>query len=26
MPPDSQTLGIIFPKEDGVLCGVDIAR
>ncbi|MEO0096369.1 MAG: carboxylating nicotinate-nucleotide diphosphorylase [candidate division WOR-3 bacterium] len=26
VPPDSQTLGIIFPKEDGVLCGIDIAR
>ncbi|MCX7995426.1 MAG: carboxylating nicotinate-nucleotide diphosphorylase [candidate division WOR-3 bacterium] len=26
VPPDAQTLGIIFPKEDGVLCGVDIAR
>jgi len=26
VPPESQTLGIIFPKEDGVLCGVEIAR
>lgn len=26
IPPDVQTLGIIFPKEDGVLCGVHIAR
>ncbi len=26
IPPDAQTLGIIFPKEDGVLCGVNIAR
>ncbi len=26
MPPDAQTLGIIFPKEDGVLCGINIAR
>ncbi len=26
IPPDAQTLGIIFPKEDGVLCGVHIAR
>lgn len=26
IPPDAQTLGIIFPKGDGVLCGVNIAR
>ncbi|MEO0136436.1 MAG: carboxylating nicotinate-nucleotide diphosphorylase [candidate division WOR-3 bacterium] len=26
VPPDAQTLGIIFPKEDGVLCGINIAR
>ncbi|MGQ9663725.1 MAG: carboxylating nicotinate-nucleotide diphosphorylase [bacterium] len=26
IPPNTQTLGIIFPKEDGVLCGVNIAR
>lgn len=26
IPPDVKTLGIIFPKEDGVLCGVNIAR
>ncbi len=24
--PDARTLGIIFPKEDGVLCGIDVAR
>ncbi len=23
---EARTLGIIFPKEDGVLCGIDIAR
>ncbi|MGQ9464463.1 MAG: carboxylating nicotinate-nucleotide diphosphorylase [bacterium] len=26
IPPNTQTLGIIFPKEEGVLCGVNIAR
>ncbi|MGB9721671.1 MAG: carboxylating nicotinate-nucleotide diphosphorylase [bacterium] len=26
VPPDAQTLGIIFPKEDGVLCGINIAK
>ncbi|UCG93466.1 MAG: hypothetical protein JSV97_05170, partial [candidate division WOR-3 bacterium] len=23
---DEQTLGIIFPKDDGILCGVDLAK
>ena len=26
VPPDERALGIIFAKEEGVLCGVDIAK
>ncbi|MEO0184345.1 MAG: carboxylating nicotinate-nucleotide diphosphorylase [candidate division WOR-3 bacterium] len=26
VPSNAQTLGIIFPKEDGILCGINIAR
>lgn len=26
VPSNIQTLGIIFPKEDGVLCGINIAK
>lgn len=26
MPPDCQALAIIFPKQDGILCGIEFAR